>query len=101
MSRANWLDKLPALASGLCLCRHKGDELILCESVIFPGGAAVVDMVLRRAAISGRVEIDGEIADYFADVLNANGDIIETVALDAGSYRALKTKWMRCRVERI
>ncbi len=26
-------------------------------------------------------------------------EMVETVSLDAASYRSLKTKWMRCKVE--
>jgi hypothetical protein len=55
--------------------------------------------VLRRAAISGRVEIGGDIADHFADVLDEQASMIETVALDRGSYHALKTRWMGCRLD--
>ena len=55
---------------------------------------------LRRAAISGRVETGGTIEDHFADVLDTNGSMVETVALDRRSYSALKNRWMRCKVER-
>lgn len=91
---------LPAEAVGLRLARitSKG-ELVLCEAIRFGSGHAGVDTTLRRAAISGRVEIGGGEADWFADVLDDNGDIIETVSLDAKSYGALKNRWMRCRVE--
>lgn len=96
---AKLMEALPADAVGLRLARHSGDRLILCEEVRFVRGRAAVDTVLRRAAISGRVEIGGEIADHFADVMDGNGDIVETVALDARSYKALKTRWMRCKVD--
>lgn len=56
--------------------------------------------VLRRASISGRVEVGGELADYFADVHDGDGNLLETVALDRDSYRALKYRWMRCKVQR-
>jgi len=92
---------LPPDATGLRLARLTGkDDLILCEAIRFPGGRAAVDTVLRRAAISGRVEIGGDIRDHFADILDETGSIIETVALDRRSYSALKNRWMRCRVER-
>lgn len=91
---------LPDEAVGLRLHKiNRRDELIACEAVRFPRGRPAVDTVLRRAAISGRVEIGGEIEDHFADVLDDDGSIVETVALDARSYRALKTKWMRCNLE--
>lgn len=93
-------ETLPQTAVGLRLARVAGDDLILCEAMRFDGGYSAVRTVLRRANVSGRVEIGGEIANHFADVLDDQGDIVETVALDAKSYRALKTKWMRCKVER-
>ncbi len=99
MSALN-LAKLPADTAGLRLYRIDARErLIACEAIRFDRGRAGVDTVLRRAAISGHVSVGGKIEDHFADVLNADGDIIENVALDAGSYRALKTRWMRCKVE--
>lgn len=94
------MSALPSEAVGLRLARIDSRErLILCEAVRFTGGCAAVDTILRRAAISGRVEIGGEIGNHFADVLDDNGDIVETVALDRLSYRALKGHWMRCKVE--
>ncbi len=93
--------ELPEEAVGLKLYRvDRRDTLVACESVRFPTGRAGVDTVLRRAAISGRVELDGDIKDHFADVLDARHSMIATIALDAASYRALKTKWMRCKVEK-
>jgi hypothetical protein len=91
---------LPPESVGLRLARIIKDELLLCEAVRFVSGVAGVDIVLRRAAISGRVEIDGKIENHFADVLDANGDIVETIALDRHSYSVLKNRWMRCKVER-
>ena len=88
--------KLPAEAVGLRLHSVVKDRLIACEAIRFPGGRPAVGTTLRRAEISGRVEIGGEIQDHFADVLDDEQAIIETVALDAKSYRALKTRWMRC-----
>ncbi|MBP7339722.1 hypothetical protein [Niveispirillum sp.] len=76
------------------------DEAVPCEAVQFAGGAGAIDTVLRRAAISGRVEIGGEVEDHFADLLDGSGDMVETVALDRASYSALKNRWMRCRVRR-
>ena len=67
----------------------------------FVKGEGAVDMVLRRAAISGRVEIGGAIADHFVDLVDTDGDMIESVALDRHSYKALKTRWMRCRVDKV
>lgn len=92
---------LPKASAVLRLGRitQQGD-LILCEAMIFDEGRPAVETVLRRAALSGRVEVGGEIADHLADVLDAEGDLVETVALDRGSYAAIKTRWMRCKVER-
>lgn len=87
--------RVPAEAVAVRLYRVKDGDLIACEAVGFVGGATAINTTLRRAQVSGRVEIGGEIEDHFADLLNANGDIVETLALDAGSYRALKTRWMR------
>lgn len=94
---------LPTESVGLRLYRITGrgpsERLIGCEAIRFTAGLSGVDTVLRRAAISGRVEIDGEIEDHFADVLDEDQTIVATVALDRGSYNALKNRWMRCRVE--
>ena len=92
--------EIPPAAVGLRLYRiDKKERLIGCEAVRFTGGAVAVETTLRRAKISGRVEVGGKIADHFADVLDDQQSIIETVALDPGSYRALKTRWMRCKTE--
>lgn len=92
---------LPADAAGLRLARIKGDDLRLCEIVMFARGRAGVDTVLRRAAISGRVEVDppDDLPDWFADIMDAEGSMVGNVALDANSFRALKNHWMRCRYE--
>ena len=92
--------KIPAEAAGLKLHRLIGDRHIACEQVQFPDGRPAVITTLLRAEIAGRVEVDGEIEDHFVDVHDAEGDLIQTVALDAKSYRSLKTRWMRCRTER-
>lgn len=93
-------DVLPKAAVGLCLYRiTKREELIGCEAVRFTKGWTAAETTLRRANLSGRVEVGGEIANHFADVLDDSGDIIETVALDAKSYSALKNHWMRCKVD--
>ncbi|WP_420104101.1 hypothetical protein [Bosea sp. (in: a-proteobacteria)] len=95
------MSDLPQEAVGLKLFKiSRRDELIACEGVRFARGRPAVDTVLRRAAISGRVEIGGKVEDHFADVLDDDGQIVETVALDARSYRALKTRWMRCNLEK-
>jgi hypothetical protein len=92
---------LPKEAVGLRLGRidRKGN-LILCEAMRFESGFAGVETTLRRAAIAGRVEVGAEIADHLADVMDADGSMIETLSLDRHSYAALKNRWMRCKVER-
>jgi hypothetical protein len=93
------LSALHPEAKGLRLYRIAGDDLIACELVMFQNGRAAVDTVLRRAAISGRVEIEGEIKDHYADVYTREDCWEQTVALDARSYAALKNRWMRCRLD--
>jgi hypothetical protein len=91
---------IPSAAVAVKLYRvTRNDDLIGCEPVAFANGAIGIDTVMRRAAISGRVEVEGKIGDHFADLLDARGSMVATVALDAGSYRMLKTRWMRTRVE--
>lgn len=92
-------ETIPDEAVGLKLFRIVGDRLVACEAVRFFRGKIAVYTVLRRAEISGRVEVGGEINDHFADVLDDDQSLIETVALDAKSYGALKNHWMRCRLE--
>ena len=65
----------------------------------FLRGLAGINMVLRRAAISGRVQVepfDGRM-DYFADVQDEAGNLLQSILLDENSYRALKNRWMRCK----
>lgn len=94
--------EVPSAATALRLARiFPGGDLRLCEAVRFAAGSAGIDTVLRRAAIAGCVEVGGDSADHFADMLNDNGDIVETVSLDASSFGALKNHWMRCRYERL
>jgi hypothetical protein len=94
------LEGLPETAVGLRLCKIKSnDELVLCEPVQFVGGYDAVHTVLRRAAISGTVGPVGEAGDYFADIMDENGDMIETIALSRNSWNSLKNHWMRCRID--
>lgn len=90
---------VPDEAMGLRLYKYVKDELIGCELVMFEKRGAV-DTALRRAQISGRVEVGGEIKDHFADIYIDEGTWTHSVALDAKSYRALKNHWMRCKIER-
>lgn len=100
MSVSELLAALPQDAVGLQLYRiDRADNLIACEPMRFLKGRSAVATTLRRAQLSGRVEIGGDILNHFADVLNDAGDMVETVALDSKSYGALKNRWMRCKVE--
>jgi hypothetical protein len=90
---------LPPECAGLALCKIVGQELRRTEPVVFSGGRADVDTILRRAQISGKVGPVGETGDFWADVLSADLDLIETVALDRSSWNVLKNRWMRCRME--
>lgn len=92
------METIDAKASGLKLYRISGkDRLIASEDVMFEKGRVGVITVLLRARIAGRVEIEGKLEKHFADVLDEQGSILQSVALDAKSYRALKHHWMRCR----
>ncbi|TDH35677.1 hypothetical protein E2A64_10070 [Pseudohoeflea suaedae] len=91
---------IPKDTNGLRLCKMVGDDLVMCEPVQFVGGGAAVDTVLRRASISGNVGPVGDTGDYWADLLNAEGDWTETIKLDRHSYAAIKTKWARCKIDR-
>ena len=91
---------VPDDAVALQLGKMVGDNLVCCEAMEFRDGVKAVRLTLNRASISGRVEVGGSIDNHLADVFAANGDMVETVALDKDSYRALKTRWMRCRIEK-
>lgn len=98
------LDRIPSGATGLKLYKivKRGDreELLANELVIFKGGAAAINTVLRRGSLSGRVEVSpkGDLPDYYADIYEGpNGDDgwSVCVALDRKSYNSLKNHWMR------
>jgi hypothetical protein len=90
---------VPKNAVGLRLYRitGKGDSEKLHDSsaVIFEGGSASLETVLRRSSLGGIVHIGGKLQNYFCDLLDVQGDIVASVALDAGSYRALKYRWAK------
>lgn len=96
------LDRLPTATCGLRLYKiNAREQLIACEAVIFAGGRDAVNTVLRRAAISGWVEVEpeGPLPDFYADVLtSADGAWEASVALDRKSYASLKNRWMRCKL---
>jgi hypothetical protein len=92
---------LPTEVAGIRLCKVlRNDDLVLCETVIFKNGRSAVDTVLRRAAISGKVGPIGGTGDFWADLMNSEGDtIVETIALDRWAWNAIKRKWARCKIE--
>lgn len=90
---------VPVEAAGLRLCKIVKGDLVLYEMMMFPGGAAAIDTTLRRAELAGPVGPWGETGDYWADVLNADGDWFETIALSREAWNSLKNRWMRCRKE--
>jgi hypothetical protein len=90
---------IPDLSVGPQLYRLHRQSLIACEAVEFDRDKLGVETLLRRASISGRVEVGGELSDYFADVHDRDRNLLETVTLDPDSYRALKYRWMRCKVQ--
>ncbi len=90
---------IPLGAHGLRLCKIERGDLVICEKVRFLGGAEAVDTVLRRASITGKVGPVGEAGDFWADILDENGDWFETIALDRGSWNGLKNHWMKCKVQ--
>ncbi len=75
------------------LCRiNKQEDLILYEPIVLTKGYAAVDTILRRAAIFCHVEVNGENHTYFADLMDNNAQWVDSVSLDAGSFRYLKDK---------
>lgn len=92
-------DIMPETA-GLMLCKMVGDDLHLAEPVIFTRGRPAVLTVLNRANLSGHVggSIDQN-TDYWADQLDANGDMVGEIRLDRDSWNKLKNHWMRCRMQ--
>jgi len=80
-------------AVGLRLCYiDRKEDLRLYPLVTFARGRPAVELILRRAAICGAVEIDGENGDYFADIFIDEDSWTQTVALDKGSFRYLRNK---------
>lgn len=91
---------LPKDVSGIRLCKMRGEELLLCETLIYKNGAPAVDTLLRRAALSGKVGPLGETGDLWADLMDREGTtLVETIALDRGSWNAIKNRWARCKFE--
>lgn len=91
---------LPETA-GLRLCKIVGkDDLKLCEKVLFKEGRSAVLTVLNRARICGSIggNMDRS-TDYWADQLDAEGDLIGEIRLDRDSWNSLKNHWMRCSIQ--
>lgn len=89
---------IPSDAVGLCLCKMRGDRLVMCEDVIFERGRAGVELVLRRAAINGPVGPVGETGEFWADFIRPDGCWTETISLSRDAWNGLKNHWMRCRI---
>jgi hypothetical protein len=97
------LDAIHPDAMGLRIYKHKADELIACEQVMFVRGRGAVLVTLLRASLSGGNIVIGEDSfpmDYFADVYSDPWTCVQTIGLDRISYGSLKTKWMRCKLDR-
>ena len=96
------LELLHPGAIGLKLYKHDArDNLIACELVLFERGLPAINTVLRRAALSGTVQVEpfDQSPDYFADVYTSPSTSEQTILLNRDSYRSLKNHWMRCRIE--
>lgn len=94
------LNDLHPNAIGIKLYKlNAADELLGNELVTFQDGRKAVDIVLRRASLAGRVELDGDIDKHFADIYTDEYTWEQTVALDAGSYRSLKRVWARTKYD--
>lgn len=91
-------EALPNDVTGLRLCKVVRDDLHISEDVYFGNGRQGVELTLRRASLSGRVGPVGETGDYWADLFDASGDMIETIGLDRTSWDSLKNHWLRCRM---
>lgn len=89
----SFVDQIPEEVDGLRLCWiTPKEELRLYESVHFVRGWPSVDTILRRAQICGVVEVNGDISDYFADLVDPEGSWTDMVSLDRGSFMYLKDK---------
>ncbi len=92
--------EIPQTACGIRLCKvTRAEQLKLAEPVMFERGVAAVDTALRRARVSGNVGPVGETGDFWADLLDENLDLVETIALDRRAWNSLKNRWARCKME--
>jgi hypothetical protein len=87
---------VPAECVGITLYKNFGDDNYRgTERVVFKDRNGL-ETTLRRAAISGKIEIGSniELGDFFADLHDAEGSIVTHVNLDAKSFKALKEHWL-------
>ena len=87
---------------GLMLCKVVNDELRIAEPVMFENGRDAVLTALNRARLSGHVggSID-EDTMFWADQLNSDGAPVGEIRLNRGSWRSLKNRWMRCKMQSV
>jgi hypothetical protein len=89
---------MPKTAAALRLVRVVGDGFRNFEAITFPRNPyAGCELYVRRAAVAGvyRDDID---SDCLIDVLDAEGDLIETFFASRNAFKYLRTK-LACRVE--
>jgi len=92
---------IPYDADGFRLCvirREKGgdERLDITETIIFTRGAVAVDIILRRAAICGKIgEYGSSIRDdqnHWVDLMQANGDGLDVLPMSREAWNYLKRK---------
>lgn len=87
------VDIIDKTAVGIRLCWvNKKEELLLFDTVYFKGKHAGVCRELSICSISGSLDVGAKLETYFADIINDDGDIVNNVALDRGSFRTLKNR---------
>lgn len=87
---ANIIDKT---AVGIVLCRiNKKEELLLYNTVYFDRKHIGVCRELKICSISGSLDVDAKLETYFADIVNDDDEIVNSVALDRGSFRTLRRR---------
>lgn len=95
---------IPETVVGLRLARRRKDGMwFISEALRFEGGSAAVETLLRRAHLSGHVSVgvSGRSNRHVACLLDDRLVVVETAVLDAKSYRSLKTKWAKCKIESV
>lgn len=92
---------LPAATHALRLvrCDTRRNTFVFYEGVTWPEDPrGICGMYLRRAAICGKIG-EGVESDYTADILDANGDILDELPMERKAARYLIEK-LRLRVEK-